>query len=61
MPKYEYWCRPCKRGEEMSRTVELRDAHTICQVCGGPMFRVFTVPGVTFKGSGFYSTDNKTT
>jgi predicted nucleic acid-binding Zn ribbon protein len=30
-----------------------------CEACGSPVRRVFHPVGVIFKGSGFYSTDNR--
>jgi len=30
-----------------------------CEVCGGKLKRVFHPVGVVLKGSGFYSTDNR--
>jgi predicted nucleic acid-binding Zn ribbon protein len=31
----------------------------VCEVCGGKLKRVFHPVGVVLKGSGFYSTDNR--
>jgi putative FmdB family regulatory protein len=30
-----------------------------CEICGGQLRRVFHPAGILFKGSGFYSTDNR--
>jgi predicted nucleic acid-binding Zn ribbon protein len=30
-----------------------------CPECGGPVRRLFQPPGIIFKGSGFYVTDNR--
>lgn len=32
---------------------------TVCGVCGGRLRRVFHPVGIVLKGSGFYSTDNR--
>ena len=32
---------------------------TTCGVCGGELRKVFYPAGILFKGSGFYSTDNR--
>lgn len=57
MPVYEYECR---QGHAYEKT-EGFDAPTEqkCQVCGKPARRRISVPAVIFKGSGFYSTDNR--
>ena len=59
MPKYEYACKSC--GEHLEVTQSFTDAPlTECPACGGPLRKVFSVPAITFKGSGFYRTDNRT-
>jgi hypothetical protein len=38
------------------------DPHPLqCPICGykGELGRIFPVPGITFRGSGFYTTDKK--
>ena len=57
MPVYEY---RCARGHEYEK-VEGFDAPTehACPHCGGSARRRLSVPAVIFKGSGFYSTDNR--
>ena len=58
MPKYEYACRSC--GEHLEVTQSFSDAPlTECPACGGPLRKVFSPPGITFNGSGFYRTDNR--
>ena len=57
MPIYEY---QCTKGHEYERA-EGFDAPTEqrCPKCGGSSRRLISMPSVIFKGSGFYSTDNR--
>jgi putative FmdB family regulatory protein len=58
MPTYEYACLSCGRHFEVHQSFSdepLRE----CEVCGGPLRRVFHPVGIVLKGSGFYSTDNR--
>lgn len=58
MPKYEYACKSC--GERLEVVQSFADATlTECLACGGPLRKVFTPPGIAFRGSGFYRTDNR--
>jgi putative FmdB family regulatory protein len=58
MPKYEYACKSC--GEHLEVVQSFADAPlTECPACGGPLRKVFSPPGIAFKGSGFYRTDNR--
>ncbi|MDQ3896523.1 MAG: FmdB family transcriptional regulator [Actinomycetota bacterium] len=58
MPKYEYACKSC--GEHLEAVQSFTDAPlTECPACGGPLRKVFSPPAITFKGSGFYRTDNR--
>lgn len=58
MPKYEYACKSC--GEHTEVVQSFSDAPlTECPACGGPLRKVFSPPGIAFKGSGFYRTDNR--
>jgi putative FmdB family regulatory protein len=58
MPTYEYACIECDKSEEVTRG--FHDPETIppCPICGYSMVKVYHAPGVQFKGSGFYKTDN---
>ncbi len=59
MPKYEYACKSC--GEHMEVVQSFHDeALTECPACGGRLRKVFGAIGISFKGSGFYRTDNRT-
>lgn len=57
MPVYEY---RCSSGHGYEKT-EGFDAPTVqsCPDCGAEARRQLSLPAVIFKGSGFYSTDNR--
>jgi putative FmdB family regulatory protein len=57
MPMYEYRCPICNTQMEL----ELSMDHDLvrCTDCGAQANRIYSVPGIVFKGKGFYSTDNK--
>ncbi|HZP26233.1 MAG TPA: FmdB family zinc ribbon protein [Dehalococcoidia bacterium] len=57
MPIYEYRC-PNGHQYEQWQSFSASPEHT-CPTCGKPSKRVLSVPAVIFKGSGFYSTDNR--
>lgn len=59
MPVYEYECKNC--GQRFDKIQPITsDPLTECVLCGkGPIRRVFQPVGVIFKGSGWYSTDNR--
>jgi putative FmdB family regulatory protein len=57
MPTYEYTCRDC--GHTFEIVQSMLDEHlTMCPECGGSLRKVFAPPAISFKGSGFYSTDH---
>ena len=57
MPVYEYRCREGHRYERTQGFHSLTEHE--CLHCGKPAQRQISVPAVIFKGSGFYSTDNR--
>lgn len=57
MPTYAYECKACKHGFEVQQSFS-DNALTECPACKGPLKKVFGNLGVTFKGTGFYRTDN---
>ena len=58
MPTYEYRCKDCGEHLEVVQAFT-DDPLTECPNCGGPLRKVFGNIGITFKGSGFYKTDNR--
>lgn len=57
MPLYEYLCKDCNEMFVEVKSLEDRDKSPQCLKCKQPMKRLFGSPGVSFKGSGFYTTD----
>jgi putative FmdB family regulatory protein len=58
MPLFEYECEECGvRFERLHR----KGDQTVkkCPECGGSVRRLIQPPGIIFKGSGFYVTDNR--
>jgi len=55
MPIYEYKCENGHVFDIMQRMSE--DPLTTCVECGTPVRKVLHPVGISFKGSGFYSTD----
>jgi len=59
MPTYVYRCLQCEERFEVQQSFHDGPV-SVCTVCGrGPVKKVFTPVGVTFKGSGFYRTDSR--
>ena len=55
MPIYEYKCENGHVFDVMRKLAE--DPLTSCIECGAPVRKVLHPVGISFKGSGFYSTD----
>ena len=55
MPIYEYKCENGHVFDVMQKLSE--DPLTACVECGAPVRKVLHPVGISFKGSGFYSTD----
>lgn len=60
MPTYEYKCRECNHRFEVVQSFS-DEPLTECKECGGALGKVFGNIGITFKGSGFYKTDSRST
>lgn len=58
MPTYEYRCSDCGEHLEVVQSFH-DDPLEECGLCQGKLRRVFHPVGIVFKGSGFYSTDNR--
>jgi len=58
MPTYEYVCTDCGQHVDVFQGISDESLDT-CGVCGGALRKVFHPAGILFKGSGFYTTDNR--
>lgn len=59
MPTYDYRCESCEHRFELAQSIK-DDPLAVCPDCGeATLVKVFGVPGIAFKGSGFYKTDNR--
>jgi putative FmdB family regulatory protein len=58
MPTYEYRCRECGELLEVVQSFS-DDPLTECPTCSGRLRKVFNSVGISFKGSGFYKTDSR--
>ena len=59
MPTYEYKCNKCEEVFEVFQKITEEPLNE-CPVCGGELKRLISGgAGIIFKGSGFYTTDNK--
>lgn len=57
MPTYTYSCAHCGKFDVVHA---MGDQIMYCEMCGLPdIKKVFGNVGISFKGSGFYSTDSK--
>lgn len=56
MPTYEYKCRSCGHQFEIQQSIS-EDALTECPECDGDLRKLFSPVGISFKGSGFYAND----
>jgi putative FmdB family regulatory protein len=57
MPTYTYRCSECGSFDWMH---SIHSVITECPKCGGKDFaKAYHPAGISFKGSGFYSTDNR--
>jgi putative FmdB family regulatory protein len=58
LPTYEYKCGKCQHQYEKREGFDA-PVEQACPVCGGLARRLLHAPGIVFKGSGFYVTDNR--
>ena len=59
MPTYDYKCRTCKASASLVTGIDKELYIPKCPKCRTEMVRDYGSPQVAFKGSGFYSTDDK--
>ncbi|MCF8008293.1 MAG: FmdB family transcriptional regulator [Halanaerobiales bacterium] len=57
MPTYLYECKSCGRFEEFQKITD--QPLKKCPKCEADVKKIIGSPGIIFKGTGFYSTDNK--
>jgi len=57
MPTYEYKCDKCGEEFELVRSMKEDVSSTECPSCSYKAEKVFSPPGLIFKGKGFYSVD----
>jgi putative FmdB family regulatory protein len=60
MPIYEFQCvsDDCEANLRYEKELSIHEPHkVICQFCYSDMVKIYSVPNIQFKGSGFYSTD----
>lgn len=58
MPTYEYRCTSC--GDQFEIVQSFKDASlTVCEKCQGTLRKVYGNVGISFKGTGFYKNDSK--
>jgi putative FmdB family regulatory protein len=59
MPKYDYKCIKCETIITIERSLNEVEVIPTCKQCKQLTSRLYNSPAITFKGSGFYSTDGK--
>ncbi|HVV37105.1 MAG TPA: FmdB family zinc ribbon protein [Acidimicrobiales bacterium] len=59
MPTYEYECKKCGERFDVVQSFTDEPLKRHKGGCGGSVKRVFGSVGISFKGSGFYKTDNR--
>ena len=59
MPIYEYKCKCNEKVVPITMSIADYNPTQICSECGLEMTRFYTDFGISFKGSGFYKTDNQ--
>ena len=57
MAIYQFHC-DCGEEKAFERNIKTQGSPSAkCDKCGKAMVRIFSAPGLSFKGSGFYTTD----
>lgn len=58
MPTYAYQCKDCDHAFDIVQSFS-EDSLTTCDQCSGRLRKKFGNVGVSFKGSGFYRNDSR--
>ena len=58
MPRYDYHCPVCDEVFELTQSFDSEPVAE-CPKCGSRSRRLISHPAIHFKGSGFYTTDNR--
>lgn len=58
MARYDYRCSSCGKVFEVEHPMSEHPEIT-CPECGSSCERVFSASGISFKGTGFYNTDER--
>lgn len=56
MPIYEYRCNNCMSHIQVTRSYTDTETDIVCPKCDLKTSRVYSAPGIVFKGTGFYKT-----
>jgi putative FmdB family regulatory protein len=59
MPSYSYRCQVCGLEFEKHMPINADHNHVKCPNGHSRLQRLYSAPEVTFKGSGFYTTDSR--
>ncbi|MBT94437.1 MAG: FmdB family transcriptional regulator [Acidimicrobiaceae bacterium] len=60
MPTYDYRCDTCEHTFEIFQSFSEEPLSKCPQeICNGVVKKIFSAPGISFKGSGFYKNDNR--
>jgi putative FmdB family regulatory protein len=59
MPRYLYTCKRCDTRTIIVREIQHPEQIPTCLLCEKPQVRLYDFGSVSFKGDGFYSTENK--
>ena len=59
MASYEYDCMACAVRYTKIRSMSEDDPGYSCDTCNAALVRVYSNVGISFNGSGFYTTDNR--
>jgi putative FmdB family regulatory protein len=58
MPTYQYKCDKCENNFDIEKSV-YDNSIPKCKTCNLDLRKIFSLGGILFNGSGFYSTDNR--